>query len=386
MLPKREKVLRKKIHDLTTRDNESGILGIQQRIYQKTGLMAKNYFTNDELEYLYKCLPSTTRKMLKLCGRNKPSMLSMYDLRHSLISTQGADAAMKIFQAERVSLIAFEMIKQNKEDRPVRILELGSGLSDVSAMIHTLLVNNLSSYMNTDQIKNSFYITNVEYEYNTMTLASEYMTNRPNIRVVKADAANLSIFPDNMFDICITSLMLGAFNQPDSVIDEARRVVKNGGIVVHSDFVYLYGKSDTKWSRVKNGHKTFIPVRLDSISFLSKMKGLMKADHYLYYKKIPEFFSELNYKVTTSEFNYWSWFDAGDYAAWYITERNDQYKNIKEERFCGSVPSFLKAGYSLWKLMRYNWKEMDAEELESIMSHCKQAGTAFNMVTAEVRK
>ena len=52
----------------------------------------------DDLSYLFTRLPESTKEMLRLAGRNKPELLTMYNLRHSLIACQGADAAIKIHQ------------------------------------------------------------------------------------------------------------------------------------------------------------------------------------------------------------------------------------------------------------------------------------------------
>jgi hypothetical protein len=58
----------------------------------------------DDLTYLHHhCLPGATLRMLKLAGRDDPSMITMYDLRHSMISCEGADAAVKIRQASAYS-------------------------------------------------------------------------------------------------------------------------------------------------------------------------------------------------------------------------------------------------------------------------------------------
>ena len=75
--------------------------GIQDAIYDKTGLLASDHFDADDLEFLYNHLPKTTRQMLKLCGRDAPNRMTVYDLRHSLISTQGSDAAVKMEQVSK---------------------------------------------------------------------------------------------------------------------------------------------------------------------------------------------------------------------------------------------------------------------------------------------
>jgi len=71
---------------------------IQVGIYQETGVMAINHFSVDDLRYLFTRLPKSTKEMLRLAGRDKPELLTMYDLSHSLISNQGSDAAAKIHQ------------------------------------------------------------------------------------------------------------------------------------------------------------------------------------------------------------------------------------------------------------------------------------------------
>lgn len=397
MLSQRERDLRIQIRNITRKHHDKDtttFAEIQKDIYQKTGVMAIQHFNIEELTYMYFRLPKTTRQMLRMCDRDNPRLLTMYDLRHSLISTQGADAAMKMVQAERVSDIAFHMIKSRRTpSQKIRILEIGSGLSDVSLMVQFLLINKLQPFLTMDLINASYEIVDVEYEKNTMEYACQCI--KGNIKVVRGDATDLSMFSENSFDIGFSSLMLGAFSPPEKagrVLDEMRRVVRPNGKVVHADFVYLYGKRDTPWNR-NLAHKQqdpdklykFIPFRMDSIYRpLSGMKGLVKADHHVRQKNIPDFFHELNYKITTSEFTYWSWFDAGDYAAWYISSRKMEYSHVKEERFCGSVPSIIKALYALWKLR--DWKELDQEELDTILSQCKQAGTAFNMTTATIVK
>lgn len=73
----------------------------QEGIYAETGLLAITHFSLDDLTFLHgECLAPATRKMLKLAGRDRPELISMYDLRHSLLSCAGADAAVKTQQVD----------------------------------------------------------------------------------------------------------------------------------------------------------------------------------------------------------------------------------------------------------------------------------------------
>jgi len=100
--------------------------------------------------------------------------------------------------------------------QPVQLLELGSRISDVTAMVWQLVCNSLRSN-GFDNPMDFFAITNCEYEIHTGMVASDLLakTGRANVKVMYgpqiADATRLDGMEDSTFDIVWTSFMLGAF-------------------------------------------------------------------------------------------------------------------------------------------------------------------------------
>ena len=248
------------------------------------------------------------------------------------------------------------------------------------------------------------------------------------------DATTLEGIEDSSFDIVWSSLMLGAFGEPApeseqqtppaspssagssseeelcfddlvmhrtasnvvpaarAVILQAHRVAKHGGLIMHTDFVYLYGRDDVPWAvkeYKKKDPKMVLPFRLEAI-LRGRSKGLLRADYHPLRKNISPFFRKLNQVLTTKEFDYWAWFDGGDFAAWEITraaEQHGDYSNVQVKRFCGAVPSVRKAAIALAHIYFNNaWEKMSEEEFAQAMSHLKQAGTSFVMTVGKVNK
>ena len=152
-------------------------------------------------------------------------------------------------------------------------------------------------------------------------------------------ATTLKGIEDSSFDIVWSSLMLGAFGEPApeseqqtppaspssagsteehffdeeeeedlavmqrtatnvvpaarAVILQAHRVAKHGGLIMHTDFVYLYGRDDVPWAvkdYKKKDTKMVLPFRLEAI-LRGRSKGLLRADHHPLRKNISPFFS-----------------------------------------------------------------------------------------------
>ena len=99
---------------------------------------------------------------------------------------------------------------------PVRLLELGSGISDVTAMVWQLVCDGLRSAGQGDPMS-LFTITNCEYEEHTGATASRLLaeTGKTNVDVIygpeMGDATRLVGLSDSTFDVVWSSLFLGAF-------------------------------------------------------------------------------------------------------------------------------------------------------------------------------
>lgn len=407
-LPERERALWQRILQLTSpslRENStSNIQENQRSIYSKTGTLASEHFSASDLEYLFEKLPWPTRKMLLLAGRDKPESLTVYDLRHSLVSTQGADAAVKIRQAE---LLCDHVMKLLKVQTFVRILEIGSGTSDVSSVLWKLLNDRLTSLGFADP-SNHFLIANVEYETTTGQTAEKLVLSADRNNIVHfygpiaGDATRLRSFKDNTFDVVFSSLMLGALggNQVikenkssvarcNQVLDQARRVARDGALVCHTDFVYLYGREPCKWSAKGPAEpgcfKQGFPLRIETLFCGSR--DLVTADGHTR-RKVSPFLKEINEYLTNQEFEYWDWFDAGDYAAWKVTEdaQKGLYNNVTTRRFCGKVASGFRAALALLHLHKAPWNTLDDQRLHELTSHVRAAGVSFVVTTATVSK
>ena len=176
-----------------------------------------------------------------------------------------------------------------------------------------------------------------------------------------------------------------------AVILQAHRVAKHGAMIMHTDFVYLYGRDDVPWAvenYKKKDVKVMLPFRMEAI-VKGRSKGLLRADYHPLRKNISPFFRKLNQSLTTKEFDYWAWFDGGDFAAWEISKAAErgEYSNVEVKRFCGAVPSVRKAAIALAHIYFGNgWEKMSEEEFAQAMSHLKQAGTSFVMTVGEVNK
>ena len=106
--------------------------------------------------------------------------------------------------------------QDGRSPEPVQLLELGSGISDVTAMVWQLMCDRLRSAGH-DNPMGLFTITNCEYEVNTGAVASDLLakTGKTNVRVRYGpeigDATRLVGLKDSIFDIVWSSLFLGAF-------------------------------------------------------------------------------------------------------------------------------------------------------------------------------
>ena len=399
LLPRKELELRKKILAITApkdrQDKEQQ--EIQEGIYSMTGLSALMYMTIPDAHYLLTRLPKATREMMRLTRRAHPEFVTMYDLRHSLVSCAGADAGIKITMADKIARMAMAKIRERLargDDTPLEMLELGSGLSDVTAMVCDLLGERLMLEGHRNALE-LFHVTNVEYETNTGETARDMLlyTGLGNTVSVRfgpelGDATVLKGLEDNSFDMTWSSLFLGAFEatgtgkdldspKARAVLDQAWRVTKHGGTVMHTDFVHAYDPRGGPRAQAR----TFKTPKANT-RFLRAMPSAMVLGTC----GIGDFVRDL----TDEEFEYWKWFDGGEFAARMIcAEQGSMYSAVEVLRFAGKPDNALAAAAAEFKLFRHRPRPQDhisEDEFTSALAACRARYVAFCMTTAVVTK
>lgn len=154
----------------------------------------------------------------------------------------------------------------------MRLLELGSGISDVSAMVWRLVRDGLVRAGYKQDPLSLFTILDIEYSTPTGRTAARLLaeSGRHNVTVrygpEVGDATRLVGLEDSSFDVVWSSLMLGAFEvvrdadgvMADSpgaraVMDQAWRVARDGGVVVHTGFSYLNAPPDEYHAKTPGG-------------------------------------------------------------------------------------------------------------------------------------
>lgn len=148
----------------------------------------------------------------------------------------------ELFFRYRVRATAVIEAKQRHApgDSPIRLLDLGAADGKTLAFMAQSL-----------PIKEAI---GVEYNQDLINCADGPLQGIDNTRLIRGDVSHLEAFPDNSYDLVTALALLEHISDPSTVIKEATRVLKPGGLFVASSPIPFWDHLAVKTGLLKEDH------------------------------------------------------------------------------------------------------------------------------------